>query len=256
MTWRGPLGVGSSKGPTLGLRVRRVWGPLFGPRQQQPAGPGAAPRSRLSPIQPRHHPVRPIHPACSGVSTCTTFCITERRLQLAGKISLSQSGSFLFCFCFSAFVLFLFLFFFVFWRFFCFCFEFGLWSQTIHIAIHFVLNQLLISMESQGSPGKQIVGGGAHPQTRNSLHNDCPSNPHHFSMDLEERGIPCPFFIPTLACPQFQVMGLDHPPKARIAPQPTSQMDHLKEGPKNLSLTSPIQTRNGEPPGRKWRLLN
>ena len=132
--------------------------------------------------------------------------------------------------------------------------------QCIHAIFSFCCKPVCDSHGVTRIPPQSIIQGEVQflmPLLQNSVHNVPPFHPHHSSKDLEERGIPCHFFIPMDSSLQPQGLGLDTPPKALRAPQPTSRRDHKKKASKNPSLTFSHRPRRREPPvRRKWKLSN
>ena len=115
-------------------------------------------------------------------------------------------------------------------------------SQTIHITIQFVPKQLLISMESQGSPAKQNVGGGAipAPKTTEFIAQRPPIPPSPFFHGFGGAGNPMPFLYPHSFMQPIPGYGFGAPSQG-----PPSGTTHLTEGsPKRSSKESVIDLSN------------
>ena len=112
-------------------------------------------------------------------------------------------------------------------------------------------------MESQGSGAKQnSVTGAIHPVTTIEFYAQrSPIPPSSFLQGFGGAGNHLPFLYPHSFMPPILGFGFRAPtqctPSATIDLTEGSQK---KKAPKNPSLTSPSQTKNGEPPGRKRTL--
>ena len=119
-----------------------------------------------------------------------------------------------------------------------------LFSHPIHITIHFVVNQLVISMESQGSPQSNNVVGRAIPNasTTEFIAQRSPIPPSPFFHGFGGAGNPMPFLYPHSFMPPPPGYGFGAP--AQCTPSVTT---NLSDGsPKRAPKESVIDLSNSQ----------